>query len=60
MARLPVGEHQSCDEGILQCLKMKMTIIIKIPQSSPLGEVGQREDNFGVTVNKMSVKICKT
>ena len=33
-----MGEHQSCDEGILQCLKSKTTIIIKIPQSSLLGE----------------------
>jgi len=38
-----MGEHRSRDEGILQCLKSKMTIIIKIPQSSLLGEACQLE-----------------
>ena len=57
--RNPMGEDRSGGESVFEVLEGGATGVTEVLGNTFVGEAGQRSDDTGVIIYKMSVKVCK-
>src|SRR5882724_5149736 len=55
----PMGKDQSCGESIFKCFRGRMELIGEMPGGTLVGKTCERDCDFGISINEMTVEIGK-
>src|SRR5882724_11567748 len=57
--RNPMGKDRSCGESLFKCFKGRMALIREMPGGTLVGKMRERDCDFGISINEMTVEIGK-